>query len=336
LKKFFTKSTIVRCCSMAKIVVCGSINSDFYFEVDRMPVKGETIQGTGGNASVGGKGANSAVAASLLGGQGSSFVGVLGDNPYQKMLEDTMGYHNVDMSACEVAKNTPCGQAYIFLTPDGDNSIVIVNAANACWPSELTDKAKDKIKSADVVMLQREVPEKVNAMCAKYASRCSVPVLMDAGGAERKFESDLLEHVWCMSPNETELARMTGLKTSTREEVVNAAVHLQKECGVQNVLVKLGPRGCLLITEEGKIIDSPAMTIPRERVIDTTGAGDTFTGAFAAAYFSDKDENGRFERAMQYANCAGGLCVQVKGTIPSIPSRETVLETLKIATFNKL
>lgn len=320
---------------MAKIVVCGSINSDFYFEVDRMPVKGETIQGTGGNASVGGKGANSAVAASLLGGQ-SSFVGVLGDNPYQKMLEETMAYHNVDMSACEVAKNTPCGQAYIFLTPDGDNSIVIVNAANACWPSELNDKAKDKIESADVVMLQREVPEKVNVMCARYASKHKVPVLMDAGGAERKFESDLLEHVWCMSPNETELARMTGLSTSTREEVVAASVYLQKETGVQNVLVKLGPRGCLLITEEGKVLDSSAMSIPRAKVVDTTGAGDTFTGAFAASYFSDKDENGRFERAMQYANCAGGLCVQVKGTIPSIPTRDIVLDTLKSATFRPL
>jgi len=321
---------------MAKIVVCGSINSDFYFEVDRMPVKGETIQGTGGNASVGGKGANSAVAASLLGGHGSSFVGVLGDNPYQKMLEDTMAYHSVDMSACELAKNTPCGQAYIFLTPDGDNSIVIVNAANACWPNELSDKAKAKIESADVVMLQREVPEKVNAMCAKHASKHKVPVLMDAGGAERKFETDLLEHVWCMSPNESELARMTGLNTNTRDQVIAAAVHLQKETGVQNVLVKLGPRGCLLVTKEGKVLESSAMSIPREKVVDTTGAGDTFTGAFAAAYFSEKDEDGRFERAMRYANCAGGLCVQVKGTIPSIPTREIVLSTLEKANFNRL
>jgi sugar/nucleoside kinase (ribokinase family) len=151
-----------------------------------------------------------------------------------------------DTTVTAVAGNAT-GTAAVFLQPGGENSIVIVGGANvapwACDPPQ-----RDAIASAGTLLLQRELPDNVNLKFAEMARDLGVPVVMDAGGAEGPLDPKLLRCVTLLSPNETELARMVGMATGTREEVLAAALALSQQAGDADVLLKLGAKGSLLLT----------------------------------------------------------------------------------------
>lgn len=174
---------------------------------------------------------------------------------------------------------------------------------------------------AGIVLLQREIPDPVIAQVAQAASKAGVPVVLDAGGMEGPFPPQLLNFVDILSPNETELARITGMPTESFEEIAQAALKCH-ELGVKQVLVKLGEKGSVLFVEGEKPIQQPA--ILAKKVVDTTGAGDTFTAAFAVALVEGKSK----KECLRFAAAAACLCVQVKGASPSMPDRKSVLDLL--------
>lgn len=228
------------------LVVVGSINADLVIEVDRLPKPGETI--AGGNMSVypGGKGANQAAAAAKL-GYPTKFVGQVGRDVYAPTLRTALANCNVDVSKIHSIDGSS-GIAFIMLQPNGENSIVLVGGANTSEEWQITDDVTAAIQDAGAVLLQREIPETVNVIFAKLASSARVPVILDTGGADRPLAHDLLTNVSILSPNETELQRLTGMPTRTEKQCIAAAENLVHQ-GVNKVLVKMGSKGSLLVGE---------------------------------------------------------------------------------------
>jgi len=190
----------------------------------------------------------------------------------------------------------------------------VPGANRAQW--DLSDDIKEVIRSAGILMLQREVPEEVNIEAAKVAQQAGVPVVLDAGGMEGVIGEELLRCVTVVSPNETELERVTGLPAGTEEEVRAAAASLL-ERGVEAVLVKLGEKGSLMLRSAG-LPPVRQEAVPVLKVVDTTGAGDCYTAAWAVASLDNRSS----AESMMFASAAAAICVQRKGAISSLPTLE--------------
>ena len=229
----------------------------------------------------GGQGANQAVAAAKMGAP-VAFAGVFGGDSHGTMLRATMDEAGVDTSLSTVSAG-PNGQAIIVLEPTGANTILLVPGANNDWDVELPDGLLKSIEGSSCVMLQREIPERINIAVAQHAKKCGVDVLMDVGGDDSPLPTEMLECITMCAPNETELQNLTEMPTSTREEILLAAKKLQ-EYGVNKVLVTLGKDGSMVLMESGEVITQGALPLyDGGKVVDTTGAGDCFRGAFAVA-----------------------------------------------------
>uniref|UniRef100_A0A803LW24 Carbohydrate kinase PfkB domain-containing protein n=1 Tax=Chenopodium quinoa TaxID=63459 RepID=A0A803LW24_CHEQI len=152
---------------------------------------------------------------------------------------------------------------------------------------------------------------------AGAARNAGVPVILDAGGMDSPFPPELLKFVDILSPNESELSRLTGMPTESFEQVSQAVTKCYG-MGVKKVLVKLGDKGSALFVEGEEPVKQPIILAPK--VLDTTGAGDTFTAAFAVALVEGRSK----QECLRFAAAAASLCVQVKGAIPSMPDRDSV------------
>mmetsp|Transcript_9701 Transcript_9701/g.24880 ORF Transcript_9701/g.24880 Transcript_9701/m.24880 type:complete len:681 (-) Transcript_9701:510-2552(-) len=310
---------------LAPILVVGSLNVDITLEVDRLPERGETIttaDPNSGRTACGGKGANQAVAASQLcdasAGRSTKFVCQFGNDGHAPMLEKTLSERGVDLSSAGHSTTAPSGSGYVLLCGDGTVSSVVVGGSNVDWP-ESTDYAA-LVSGAGIVLLQREVPEAVNMAIVKAANAQGVPVLQDAGGEDRPISDELLSMITYLSPNLTELARLTGLPTSTDDEVLEAARSLLKR-GAQNVLVTLGSRGSLLVGEaagEEGLLRQECAAVPGGVVVDETGAGDCFRAGFTVALVEGRP----IKECMRFAAAAGAIAVSRMGAVPSCPHRD--------------
>ncbi|KAI4342449.1 hypothetical protein MLD38_027076 [Melastoma candidum] len=308
--------------SLPPLVVVGSANADIYVEIDRLPKEGETISARLGRTLAGGKGANQAACGGRL-SYPTYFVGQVGEDAHGSLVRTALEGGGVNLGYCSVIDGVPTGHAVVMLQPDGQNSIIIVGGANTSgWPDVLPDEDLGLIKSAGIVLLQREIPDSVNIQVAKAASSAGVPVILDAGGVDSPVPQELLSSVDVFSPNETELSRLTGLPTESFEQISQAVLKLHEK-GVKQVLVKLGAKGSALFVQGQEPIKQPIVSA--QKVIDTTGAGDTFTAAFAVALVEGKSK----AECLRFAAAAASLCVQVKGAIPSMPDRQSVIKLLK-------
>ncbi|KAI8552383.1 hypothetical protein RHMOL_Rhmol06G0262400 [Rhododendron molle] len=308
--------------STPPLVVVGSANADIYVEIERLPKEGETISAAHGQTLAGGKGANQAVCGGKL-SYPTYFVGQVGQDAHGKLVTEALEGGGVHLDYLNTVSAAPTGHAVVMLQSDGQNSIIIVGGANmSCWPDCMGDDDLEVVRSAGIVLLQREIPDFVNVQVAKAARTAGVPVILDAGGVDAPIPSELLNFVDILSPNESELARLTGMPTESFEQISRAVIKCH-EMGVKQVLVKLGAKGSALFIEGEEPIKQPIISAPR--VLDTTGAGDTFTAAFAVALVEGKSKT----ECLRFAAAAASLCVQVMGAIPSMPDRKSVLNLLQ-------
>lgn len=308
------------------LVVVGSANFDIYVEIDRLPKVGETVAAKTSQTLAGGKGANQAACGAKL-SHPTYFVGQVGEDANGKLITDALSGCGVRLDYMNVVKDggVPTGHAVVMLQSDGQNSIIIVGGTNmSCWPEKFGDEDLEVVKKAGIVLLQREIPDSVNIQVAKAARSAGVPVIFDVGGMDAPMPQELLNFIDILSPNESELGRLTGMPTDSYEQISEAVVKCHK-MGVKQVLVKLGAKGSALFVEGEKPIKQSI--IPAARVIDTTGAGDTFTASFAVGFVEGKSR----EECLRFAAAAASLCVQVKGAIPSLPDRKSVLNLLQYA-----
>ncbi|KAL3140697.1 hypothetical protein ABBQ32_005254 [Trebouxia sp. C0010 RCD-2024] len=312
-RRFTHAISIVANAHNKPLVVVGSVNADLMLQVDRFPKPGETLSAKSMATSAGGKGANQAAAAASL-GYPTYFLGQVGTDANAKMLRDSLQKCGVHLSYLREVEG-PSGTAMIMVDPSGENIIMIVGGANqSSW--NFSEEDRKLLRNAGAILLQREVPEEVNLEVAKLGSSAGVTVVLDCGGADADMNPELLKHLTIISPNESELANLTGMPTDGHDQVVAAARHVQ-EMGAGVVLAKLGTKGSMLIQKDEVLQQG---VIKADKVVDTTGAGDCFTAAVAVAILEGKS----YQEAMQFAAAASSLCVGKPGAMPSLPDRASV------------
>ncbi len=257
------------------VFVVGSINQDYVLSVERRPKAGETLTGASLATHPGGKGANQAVAAALLGAP-VAMLGRVGDDPAGASLRAGLAARGVDTAAVQAVPGAPTGAAFITVTPDGENAIVVAPGANLRLGPGGVDAVAGAIRAAAVLVAQLEVPvETVERAVAVAAGAATLVVLNLA--PPRPVPGDLLAGVDVLVVNQHEAGFLLDREVAGVEAAGRAAEELRRR-GPRAVVVTLGASGAVL-ADGGGPDHAPA---PRARVVDTTGAGDAFVGALAA------------------------------------------------------
>jgi ribokinase len=298
------------------IVVVGSLNVDYVVRVPRFPQPGETITGARFETFGGGKGANQACAAARLGAH-VALIGQVGHDSQGDWVLGQLDAAGVDTAGVGRDPAETTGIALITVTADGQNSIVIVPGANGTFGCEGLERQRAAIEGARCVLLQLEIPDSVVLEAARIAKAAGACVLLDPAPAKPVSE-DLLALCDYVTPNETELAALAGEPQAPALTRMGARrlADLVRRRGVARVLVKMGSAGALLVGESGDRF----WAAPRVAAVDTTAAGDCFSGAFAVAV-----SEGRAEAdAGRFATFAASLSVTRPGAQPSMPLRSEV------------
>ena len=299
---------------MAKILVAGSLNMDLRFSMKRMPLEGETVLGDGLLYNPGGKGANQAAAAAKLGGD-VAMLGCVGKDGFGDTLAKSLADCGCDVSGLRRV-TAPTGTASIYVDERGRNSIVVIAGANAYCDVEYLKECEEVLKNCSILMLQLEIPYDAVWYLAKKAHTLGKTVILNPAPAPDAIPKDVLRCVDWLTPNETELARLSGMPCEEPSQIEEAAAKLQK-MGVKNVLVTVGSHGAYLCTA------AVSELIPTRHVkaVDTTAAGDCFNGAFAVAL----SEGQTAAKAVEFANKAASISVTREGAQSSLPWRREVL-----------
>ncbi len=304
---------------MKQILVLGSLNIDLVERVPRLPQPGETLRGEDLQIFVGGKGANQACAAALLGGQ-VAMAGMVGKDVFGPRLIQELRGAGVNTDLVE-ASESASGSATILVLPSGENVIVISPAANGKVSVEFALSAVEKLHIGDFLLCQLEIPMEAVHAALHAAHARGVITILDPAPASN-LPGDLLRSVSILTPNQTEAAFLLD-RTTPPETMAEAQVAAQelRALGAETVIIKLGAAGCFV--KNGETAQPiPGFQVP---VIDTTAAGDTFNGALAASLA----DGSALMNALTFANAAAALSVTKAGAISSIPSRQEVVHFLR-------
>lgn len=295
-----------------KIVVVGSSNTDMVVKAARIPAPGETVLGGAFVMAAGGKGANQAVAAARLGAE-VTLVARLGADPLGD--EAIAGYQKDSILTDLIVRDPdrPTGVALILVDAHGENSITVALGANESLSPDDVERAAERIRAADAVVMQLEVPLAAVEQAAAIARAAGVPVILDPAPApDGGLPEALLRNVTFLKPNESEAERLTGISVSDRASAERAARALQ-ELGPRTVIITLGSQGAIVV-DEAAVHHVPAY---RVTAVDTTAAGDAFTGAFATAVGA----GAALVEAVRRAAAAGALAATRMGAQPSLPTQ---------------
>jgi ribokinase len=293
---------------MARIVVIGSANADLTLAMAVLPKPGETVRGRDFVVAPGGKGANQAVAAARLGGD-VSFVGCIGDDAFGGVLRASLSDSGVDLTNLKIRAGAASGVAMVMTEASGENSIAICGGANDLLRPDDIDALTVLVAQTSLVVCQFESPVETIERALKLAMSHSVPVLLNPAPA-RPIAEWALEGLRFLIPNRHELASLTGLATDHPKDI-EAAAKLLMDRGVQTVIVTLGRDGVAHIDGTG-MRTSPAPVVD---AVDTTGAGDTFVGAFAVEWCRTAD----VAAAIAFAQRAAAFSVTTRGAQAAMP-----------------
>ena len=296
------------------ILVVGSINMDLVVRTPRMPQPGETVLGSQFMASPGGKGANQAVAVARLGAR-CKLIGRVGQDAFGQQLVSSMTAEGVDCTDVMVSTDAPTGVAMIIVDSKGENSIVVASGANhTVTPDDLFARESAFSKS-QIVLLQLELPLPTVRAAIDLARRNGCKVILDPAPAPAKMCPELCQ-VDILTPNNTEAEAITGLGSGEEkgDKMIASALI---ERGARNVVLKLGPRGCLVVMSDGHFYTVPPYKVD---VVDTTAAGDAFTAALAVAVA----RGDKMHDAARFANAAGSLACTRLGAQPAMPKSDEV------------
>lgn len=303
-----------------KIVVIGSINMDLVCQTPSLPRPGETVLGCDFFTVPGGKGANQAVAAAKLARADTRvyFVGRIGDDATGVQLTTGLREHGVVTDHVAVTSQSASGVAMILVNRSGENCIAVSSGANAkVTPSDI-NAAVDLIRTATCVVLQLEIPIPTVVHAVQICRKLGVFTILDAGPAPANGLPAEAYEVDLFTPNETEANMLFDprvLQSGHAEPAAIARSFLAR--GSKTVVLKQGGQGATAVTSYGEAFHCDAC---RVNVVDTTAAGDAFTGALAIA----RAEGMALPATVRFANRAGALCCTIAGAQPSLPTRQAV------------
>ena len=303
------------------VVVVGSANGDLVLRVATHPAPGETILALDRADHAGGKGLNQAVAAARA-GAGTAFVGAVGDDEPGRMLRAVLEQDEIGVDRLRTSE-LPTGLAVVAVDERGENSIMVAAGANSSLVG-LDEDDLALISTAAVLVVQLEIPVETVLEAVRAARAAGVRVVLNAAPAQ-PLPADLLAHVDLLVVNEHEARTLVPDSSphgADRDQAELATSLLQL---VPSVVVTLGEAGVVVAERGHDPIDQRA---PHAQVVDTTGAGDTFTGAVAAALARGES----LGQAVWFGSCAGSLAVESSGAVPSIPFRSAIQERMRTTT----
>jgi len=301
------------------VSVVGSFVYDLVAKAPRRPKTGETLIGESFGMFLGGKGANQAIASSRSGAS-VHMIGRLGNDLFGNQFLEKFSNEGIstDFVVIDDVNGTGVGMPLIDAT--GDNSIVLIPQANMALSVDDVNNAFEPIASSDVLILQLEVPIDASQRAAEIAKENNTMVLLNPAPA-REIPDSFLRLVDVLIPNEIETEILSGMKTTTNDQAIEAARALTSK-GISTVILTLGHRGALLLTDE---IEKgvPGFAI---EAVDTTAAGDAFCGALATSLA----QGSTIEDAVWVANAAGALAVTKLGAEPSLPKKADLDQFLAV------
>ncbi len=286
---------------------------DLVTRAPRLPKGGETLIGQSFTTVSGGKGANQAVAAARLGAQ-VAMIGCVGNDAYGEALRGALLAEQIDCQAVSTVGGSS-GVALIVVDDSSQNSIVIVPGANGELTAEAIDRFDSVIRAADVLICQLEVPDASVGHALKRGRELGKTVILNPAPVSRPLPSDWYASIDYLIPNESEASALSGLSVDSLDTAQAAATRLIA-LGAGKVIITLGAQGSLFADGQ-RFEHFPA---PVVKAVDTTAAGDTFVGGFAAALAAGKDE----AQAIRFGQVAAALSVTRAGAQPSIPALSDV------------
>ncbi|MFC9250150.1 ribokinase [Amycolatopsis thailandensis] len=279
----------------SQVLVIGSANADLVVPVDRRPGGGETVLGGDTILSPGGKGANTAVAAARLGAD-VALLGAVGDDPYGELLKRSLAESGVNTASVRTS-DRPTGIAYITVTPDGENSILVSPGANSALRPEDVD-----LDGAEIVVLSLEVPLETVERAVAEAVEKGVKTLLNLSPAA-ELSAKTLQGLDVLLVNEHEAAFLLGGEADFPKLL---------DLGPKAAVVTLGAKGAAVVTADG-VTEVPS---PKVEAVDTTGAGDAFAGALATALAKGEELADAARKAVKVA----AITVTRQGAQPSYPT----------------
>jgi ribokinase len=309
------------------IVVVGSINMDLVCRTPRLPLPGETVLGLDFRAIPGGKGANQAVAAARLGAE-VHLIGRVGDDDFGRRLIADLAREGVRTERVKTTRGIPTGCALILVDERGENSIAVAPGANSRLSPRDLDAARGLIARAAVAVMQLEVPLETVERAIGLCERFEVPTILDPAPAPPRGLPRALYRVDLLTPNESEARMLLGRGAPPRSSPLETARRLLAR-GPRTLVLKLGARGAVSLDRAGVRHRSEGF---RVQVVDTTAAGDAFTGGLSVA----TAEGLPLAEALRFANGAGALACTRLGAQPSLPTRAQVERLLRALSSEKL
>ena len=300
-----------------RVIVVGSANTDLVLRVPKLPRPGETITGGQFQIIAGGKGANQAVAAARAGAQ-VTLVANIGRDHFGHAALQGLRLEGIGTRQIVRSKTTHSGVALILVDARGENLIGVARGSNDQLLPGHIQAALPAFRTARCLLVQLEVPMATVRRAIELATRHHVPVLLNPAPAQR-MPTSLLRGVTFLTPNEHELAALSGLPVKRKAEVEAAAWRCH-QLGAKDVLATCGARGVCRCSASG----TRWYPAPKVKAVDTVGAGDCFCGAFAAAIA----EGNSLEYAILFAVTAAAISVTRPGAQPSMPARREILRLL--------
>jgi ribokinase len=296
-----------------KVVVVGSYNTDLRIKTERIPHPGETIIGGVFSEGGGGKGANQAVAAARAGAE-VSFIARVGNDVLGKEGIQRLSKEKINTKFIFQDDNVSTGVAFIVVDKHGENSIVVASGANAMLSPNDIEPAYEEISSANVLLVQLESPIEAIRRAIRIANENGTTVILNPAPAQ-PLDQDLLQEIDIITPNKVEAEMITGIKASDEDKLCSTVKKIS-EFGIKNVLITLGSNG-IYAGLSGEMILFPAYKVCS---IDSTGAGDIFSGSLAAFL----SEGISIEKAIRLASASASISVTRLGAQNSAPNRKEV------------
>lgn len=288
---------------MSKIMVIGSISTDFVVLTDRRPQVGETVTGNDFQTTFGGKGANQAVASARLGGD-VSMVGTVGTDVFGSQLIQNLADNGIVTDNVERVTEKPSGSAHITIA-DGDNSIVYIPGANNEMTVARIEQLKETLLTVAIVIVQNELPQAVIDEIITFCFENDIKTIYNPAPA-RVVAAEILEKATYFTPNESEFHQLFPDLTITEglEKYPN------------QLILTMGSKGVYFNDGEKEVQIPSYKVVP----VDTTGAGDTFNGAFAVALSKGMS----VQSSIQFGNLAASLSIQKMGAQGGMPTLEAM------------
>jgi ribokinase len=296
------------------VAVVGSINADLAAFGSPLPRPSETVIGTDFSLVLGGKGANQAIAA-VRAGAPTYMIGAVGDDMFRDLTLGALAEEGVDVSAVRVMDGST-GIAHIRVDArSAQNDIMIIpNANHRLSPDDVQDSLRALRDQVSVVLVQLEIPLPVVERVAEVCQACSMGLVLDPAPAQA-IPAAVWRGVSVVKPNELEAELLTGISVTDRSSAEQVARWFFDQ-GVAVAIITLGERGAFLVGPDGAAEYPAFPAIP----VDTTAAGDAFSGALGASLARGTS----FPEALRRGLAAGALAVSVRGASPSLPTAAAV------------